>query len=544
MKRTLLLCVLFSLTAALHAQEKVVVADSTYANERFNQPASLRAVNAYFYNENCLDTLTRSANYGYFGDTIRYEQAYTYYPNDSVQTLVYRIYDDTLQSAPLNVFRRTYTYTPGSYDYTDTYDRWLNNDWRKSAQATITFLDKDKPLLYLNKGWDSATAAYTNAYQQVTTYNNFRQQTSVASQTWDTVNNKWLTISSFITVYNGQGLRTSDTLKLSNQVGDSVAIVNYHTYYTNSRGQVDSSYQIGVQLQDSTRTYYTYYPQSGKLNSQTTWFYYDGTTDEAFRNRYSYDTSLNVITDSIFSESSPFGSESDFILTDLTVRHRFFNSDGQQTRLINKIFQYNNGAITDSSISTIDSIYAPCQSVLPLTLLHFSAVQKEGDGLVQWQTANEVNLSYFAVQRSTDGVHFATLGKVAAKGMETQNSYSFTDPNINRLGVQKIWYRLAEYSTNGETVYSRVVVLPLGSGPSVSVFPNPVHNTFSLYSSASLPDAVISISEAGGRLLYRTRRNLAAGSNTVIDVSAFSKGVYLLSLHSSAGTQTMKLIKE
>ena len=225
------------------------------------------------------------------------------------------------------------------------------------------------------------------------------------------------------------------------------------------------------------------------------------------------------------------------------MREQYFNTDGQQTKLINKIYEYSNGVITDSSISIIDSIYAPCTPALPLTLLRFSAVQKNSDGM-QWQTASEVNLSYFAVQRSTDGVHFTTLGKVAAIGMATQNSYSFTDPNINRLGVQKLWYRLAEYSTSGEIIYSRVVMLPVSSGLSVSVFPNPVQTTFTVYFPALLPGAIISISDAGGRLLYRIRRNIAAGSNTVIDISSFGKGIYLLSVYSPACIQTIKLVKE
>ena len=273
MRRTLLFCTLFALSAILHAQKNVVIDDSTYANERFNQPASLRIANAYFYNENCLDTLARNASYGYFGDTSRSEQDYTYYPGNSMQTQIYRIYTDTPPSTPVNVSRHTYTYTPASYNYVNNYDRWQNNDWQQSAQATVTYLDKDKPLLFFNQVWNSTQGAYINSYQQVTSYNDRNLQTNFSKQTWDTTNSRWITTYSFISLYNGQGLHTSDTLKTTPRTGDSVSTARYYTYYTNIEGRVDSSYEVGMQLQDSTLNDYTYYAQSGKLNRHIARFF-------------------------------------------------------------------------------------------------------------------------------------------------------------------------------------------------------------------------------------------------------------------------------
>ena len=78
---------------------------------------------------------------------------------------------------------------------------------------------------------------------------------------------------------------------------------------------------------------------------------------------------------------------------------------------------------------------------LPLTLLNFSLTKQNATARLSWQTANEVNTAYFNVQRSTDAVNFAAVGKVAAKPVILyQNHYSYTD-DISNLKAGKVYYR-------------------------------------------------------------------------------------------------------
>ena len=49
-----------------------------------------------------------------------------------------------------------------------------------------------------------------------------------------------------------------------------------------------------------------------------------------------------------------------------------------------------------------------------------------------WETASEVNVSHFNVQRSIDGITFETIGKVNAKGA---GKYSLTAPPPPKGGI-------------------------------------------------------------------------------------------------------------
>jgi hypothetical protein len=46
---------------------------------------------------------------------------------------------------------------------------------------------------------------------------------------------------------------------------------------------------------------------------------------------------------------------------------------------------------------------------------------------VNWTTANEINVSHFNIQRSSNGKDFINIGKVKANN-KNYNEYSFTDP--------------------------------------------------------------------------------------------------------------------
>ena len=52
---------------------------------------------------------------------------------------------------------------------------------------------------------------------------------------------------------------------------------------------------------------------------------------------------------------------------------------------------------------TLDNI----SIALPLTLLNFTAIKQHNTVQLHWQTTNEVNTSYFNIQRSTDAMHFS-----------------------------------------------------------------------------------------------------------------------------------------
>ena len=92
---------------------------------------------------------------------------------------------------------------------------------------------------------------------------------------------------------------------------------------------------------------------------------------------------------------------------------------------------------------------------LPVVLLSFNvsgfkSFNGNTNTLVSWETASEVNVGYFNVQRSTDGNEFSTIGEVKAKGA---GSYSYLD-NTNLTGI--VYYRLEIVDKDGRKSYSEI----------------------------------------------------------------------------------------
>jgi len=92
---------------------------------------------------------------------------------------------------------------------------------------------------------------------------------------------------------------------------------------------------------------------------------------------------------------------------------------------------------------------------LPVELLSFEGAVKSSSILLTWITASEENNSYFAIERSHDGVHFTEIGSVEGMGTtNSENHYQFEDifPFTGRS-----YYRLKQVDFNGQYEYSSVI---------------------------------------------------------------------------------------
>jgi hypothetical protein len=190
--------------------------------------------------------------------------------------------------------------------------------------------------------------------------------------------------------------------------------------------------------------------------------------------------------------------------------------------------QYANVSYTSTSVR-ITVASAP----LPIELTRFSAHWQPATKAVQldWRTAREHNNKGFEVERSTDGVHWQTLGFVAGKGTTGQpQDYLFQDetptPGLN-------YYRLRQLDTNGEVNLLKVVTVdlsrfsPLGQ---VQVFPNPVSGnrlTVNLPASVGEENVVGTLHNSEGLVVRQVV--LQPGANS-LDVSALSNGLYTLKI--------------
>ena len=94
-------------------------------------------------------------------------------------------------------------------------------------------------------------------------------------------------------------------------------------------------------------------------------------------------------------------------------------------------------------------------TVLPVTLSSFTVTKGAKSAILNWQTAQESNNAYFAIERSKNGTDFAEIGKVNGKGNSTlAQQYAYEDFGISN---GQNYYRLKQVNNDGKYTYSAVV---------------------------------------------------------------------------------------
>jgi hypothetical protein len=112
---------------------------------------------------------------------------------------------------------------------------------------------------------------------------------------------------------------------------------------------------------------------------------------------------------------------------------------------------------------------------LPLTFLSVTAIKKGADIQVGWNVAAELSIKKYEVERSGDGNSFSKMGEVAAKGNNSNESYTWTD---NSILAGTNYYRIRAIQADGKYFYSKVVEVKAGAAKQeIRVFPNPIVNS-------------------------------------------------------------------
>lgn len=154
------------------------------------------------------------------------------------------------------------------------------------------------------------------------------------------------------------------------------------------------------------------------------------------------------------------------------------NGTGGSISLLRGGNVYDDGMMYDANglpVTTEDLVFVMETSSMPLPveLTHFDARSQNGQSLLTWQTASELDNAGFDVERSADGHNWKTLGFVAGAGTTNDaQDYFFADekpmPGQN-------YYRLRQMDFSGEFDFSPVRVVSNNlSGNTIVVSPNPV----------------------------------------------------------------------
>lgn len=190
-------------------------------------------------------------------------------------------------------------------------------------------------------------------------------------------------------------------------------------------------------------------------------------------------------------------------------------------------------AVAGSDLNTwwtlVDEDYA-----LPLTLLGFSAEKQNDNALLKWTVTQQINVSYYEIQRSINAVDFSRVGKVnAVYNTNLNNNYSYTDA-LNNVNSNTIYYRLRMVDRDGKFVYSPVKFISLADNENnlIQLFPNPATNYFIIkFGSVVQGNYIVAISDAAGKQVMTKQMEIAPNSTFYFHRgSNMAAGTYFISI--------------
>ncbi|HSK12377.1 MAG TPA: hypothetical protein VK907_04130, partial [Phnomibacter sp.] len=175
-------------------------------------------------------------------------------------------------------------------------------------------------------------------------------------------------------------------------------------------------------------------------------------------------------------------------------------------------------------------------TVLPVRLLRFSALLQAGDGLLQWQIADAIDLHHFEVEHSTDGQRYTRLGVVGHHG---GTSFSYRH---RQLPPGTHYYRLRMVGKDGRQSLSRIELLQVGAPQTVigGLLQNPVVGAQAILRvySAKTQQAEATLIDISGRMLLRQKIQLQPGANQpTISLMVVPAGAYRLILRTEDGVE-------
>lgn len=170
-------------------------------------------------------------------------------------------------------------------------------------------------------------------------------------------------------------------------------------------------------------------------------------------------------------------------------------------------------------------------TILPANILSFHvAVRNNHTATIDWKTPVEKVNSTYSVERSPDGRQWETVRENIDQSFQAGKLSFFMEDKQPYSGES--FYRLRIAAASGETVYSPIRSVRIGSNTPLTVYPNPF--TDRLFLSNRDRKEKITITDLGGRLIAISK------VANVLYLYSLKPGIYLLQV----GKNIMKVQKE
>lgn len=175
-------------------------------------------------------------------------------------------------------------------------------------------------------------------------------------------------------------------------------------------------------------------------------------------------------------------------------------------------------------------------ATLPLELTAFTGKVLDNGNLIQWTTAQEIDLSTFQVERSVDGRNdWKIIGEQIPRG---QHNGSYSYQLEDKQPLPTAFYRLRTIENTGKELLSTFIFLQRKEAviKDFNVFPNPVHQQLSIEFSATETQSLdVVVHNVLGQEQVRKTISAQVGLNRQqLDMQALQSGVYWMVLRDGA----------
>ncbi len=194
-----------------------------------------------------------------------------------------------------------------------------------------------------------------------------------------------------------------------------------------------------------------------------------------------------------------------------------------------------------AALRTVQVYVNSCMWVLKADFVSVNAGLTGNNGAVHWTVVNEIGRETYEVEKSTDGIHFVSAGKLNANSIN--GPYKFDDPDAV-TGV--VYYRI-KMTDDTQFKYSKIVMLSAGLVDfGVKDLVNPLTSTIAC--SVIIPadgDIRLTLFDMYGRAVKTSTQPSRKGITAVKmqDLGALSGGTYYLEVAWKNKTITKKIIK-
>ncbi|MBS1933829.1 MAG: T9SS type A sorting domain-containing protein [Bacteroidetes bacterium] len=175
-------------------------------------------------------------------------------------------------------------------------------------------------------------------------------------------------------------------------------------------------------------------------------------------------------------------------------------------------------------------------TTLPVVLTDFSVILTSNQEVaLSWNTQEEMNSSYFEVERSINGITWENVATIRAKGNSaTVSNYNYTDVTaVNGVA----YYRLKMVDLDGQYMYSEIKVVRSTLVKGISFFPNPARDFVNVSLSQSSSDVTVQLINQAGQVLQERKASAGNATTITMQVNQYAQGMYVLRVASADGSQ-------